>query len=234
MRILTPTSVLGAGAVILLTAGVSVAVASGGSSKTFSACLNTKTHSISLVTESPAKPRHCAAGTAKVSWNATGARGPAGPATPTAAYVPLLGFAAEAEGCGGKSYWAEPANGCPTDPKSTFDSQLISSANFAPGATVRLEASFIVNSTEDDFPEAQMCARLWNVTTQKVVGKPICATNKDEVNALNTFLAAAPVALPKGNDSYKVEVAMPKDTQPGLDNSQGGFVTQAVAVIASK
>lgn len=233
MRTLTTTTALGVGVVIVMAAGVGVAATSSTSSKTFSACLTNKTHSLTGVTRSPSKPRHCKAGSTPVSWNAKGVAGPRGLAGPAATYVPLLSM--ENSGCGGASYWPEPDNGCPVDPlptTSNFNSTLINSADFAAGATVQLQASFMVSPTNDVFPKAEVCARLLDVTTQAVVGKPLCASNTDPDNESDAFLSTAPVALPKGDDNYKLEVAMPKSITATPDITRGGFVTQAVAVVA--
>jgi hypothetical protein len=236
VRTLTSTTVLGVGALIVVTAGVSVAATSSSAAKTLSACLSSSSHRLTQVSQTPSKPLHCAAGSHRITWNAkgvTGARGPAGPRGPAAAtYVPLVGFGSgQVEGCGGTSYTPQPAMGCPVDPTSTFDSQLINSADFGSAATVRLEASFIVNDTGGAWAESEMCARLFDVTIQAVVGKAICATNTAEDTAAQAFRSSAPVALPKGNDNYKVEVAMPLSVTDTLDNSRGGFLTQAVAVV---
>jgi hypothetical protein len=241
MRLFTVTTALGVGAALVMATGVGVAVTSAGSAHTFSACLNAMTGTLTQVTKSPAKPRHCAGHSSKVTWNAKGVAGPrgrVGPSAPTAAYVPLFGFgsgsSAQTLGCGGEAYWAEPSPTCPASKTSKWNSEQINSANFGSGATVRLQASVIVNDTEGDWPKSEMCARLWDITTQSVVGKAVCATNTSESVTVYKFLSTAPVALPKGNHYYKVEVAMPLENQGGLDNGMGGFVTQAVAVVASK
>jgi hypothetical protein len=241
VRLFTVTTALGVGAVLVMATGVGVAVTSGGSANTFSACLNTKTRTLTQVTKSPTKPRACAGQSTKVTWNAKGATGPrgrVGPSAPTVAYIPLFGFgsgsSAQTLGCGGKAYWAEPSPTCPASATSKWNSEQINSANFGSAATVRLQASVIVNDTEGIWPKSEMCARLWDITTQAVVGKAICATNTSEATTVYKFLSTAAVALPKGKNYYKVEVAMPLEDQGGLDNGMGGFVTQAVAIVASK
>lgn len=229
----TITAAIGACAVVVMATGVGLAAAAGGSSKVFSACL-TKSHGLTEVTESPAKQRHCPAGSSRVTWNAKGAPGPVGAAV---TYIPLFGYgsgsSAETFGCGGHTYTPEPTPTCPADATSAWDSVQINSADFAPGATVRMQVSFIVNPTQDDFREAEMCARLLDVTTRKVVGKPVCATNTDDINTVYTFKQSAPVVLPKGAHNYKLEVAMPTNTKTGLDNTMGGELTQATAVVTS-
>lgn len=92
-RTLSKAAVVGAGSVAMLAVGfgsTAVFAASPHSPAVYSGCLSTRGQ-LSAVTTSPAKPKTCAAGTTRITWNqqgprglpgatgATGAQGPAGP-----------------------------------------------------------------------------------------------------------------------------------------------------------